>query len=67
MKEKAKLKLSLGSKLCESLGIDENTTFETYFENGSIIVSVIEDEPEEIDCIGCPYYCTTCGNCTLDE
>lgn len=66
MKENVKIKISLDSELCETLGIDENTSFETYFENGCIVVRVCE-EAEEIDCAGCPYYCTACGNCTLDE
>ena len=71
-------KITLPEELLETFGIDEDTPFETYFEDGCIKVRILdeddldifddEDEDDEFeDCIGCPYFCEECGTCTYDE
>ena len=71
-------KITLPEELLETFGIDEDTPFEAYFEDGYIKVRIldeddldifdVEDEDDEFeDCIGCPYFCEECGTCTYDE
>lgn len=69
-------KITLPEELLETFGIDEDTPFEAYFENGCIKVRILDeddldifdDEDDEFeDCIGCPYFCEECGTCTYDE
>ena len=71
-------KITLPEELLETIGIDEDTPFEAYFEDGCIKVRIldeddldifdVEDEDDEFeDCIGCPYFCEECGTCTYDE
>lgn len=71
-------KITLPEELLETFGIDEDTPFEAYFEDGYIKVRILdeddldifddEDEDDEFeDCIGCPYFCEECGTCTYDE
>ena len=71
-------KITLPEELLETFGIDEDTPFEAYFEDGCSKVRIldeddldifdVEDEDDEFeDCIGCPYFCEECGTCTYDE
>ena len=71
-------KITLPEELLETFGIDEDTLFEAYFEDGCIKVRILDEEEltnyddvveeDEIDkCIGCPYFCEECGTCTYDE
>ena len=71
-------KITLPEELLETFGIDEDTPFEAYFEDGCIKVRILDEEEltnyddvveeDEIDeCIGCPYFCEECGTCTYDE
>lgn len=74
-------KITLPDELLETFGIDEDTPFEAYFEDGAIKVRILdedelemygydEDEDEDAcidECLGCPYYCQKCGACTCDE
>ena len=71
-------KITLPEELLETFGIDEDTPFEAYFEDGCIKVRILdeddldifddEDEDDEFeDCIGCPYFCEECGTCIYDE
>lgn len=78
MSDNKEIVLVLPGKTLKSLGIDEDTAFETYFEDGKIIIHVLDDDeldelenyedndiPEE--CFECPHFCWHCGVCTLDE
>jgi hypothetical protein len=79
MEYRAEFAITLPEKLLETLGIDEDTLFEAYFDNGKIKVRILdEDEFEDDDgsyyedevfeeCAECPHYCRHCGVCTLDE
>ena len=69
-------KITLPEELLETFGIDEDTPFEAYFEDGCIKVRILDeddldifdDEDDEFeDSIGCPYFCEECGTCTYDE
>ena len=71
-------KITLPEELLETFGIDEDTPFEAYFEDGCIKVRILDEDDLDIfddeveddefeDCIGCPYFCEECGTCTYDE
>ena len=71
-------KITLPEELLETFGIDVNTIFDAYFEDGCIKVRIVDEselttfdeEIEEVEfdeCIGCPYFCKECGICTYDE
>ena len=73
-------KITLPDELLKTFGIDEDTAFEAYFEDGAIKARIL-DEDEDIygiddcneddcdleDCTGCPYFCEKCGACLYDE
>lgn len=78
MNDRNEMILVLPERTIKALGLDEDTIFETYFEDGKIIIHVLdEDELGEIDefedddipeeCLECPHFCWHCGVCTLDE
>ena len=71
------INITLPDLLIDALNIDEDTMFESYYEDGKIKVRMVSEEDEsknetcnadeESECIGCPFYCDTCGCCTYDE
>ena len=73
MEYKTEFTILLPEKLTAALDIDEDTLFETYFDDGQIKVRVIdesefEDELSNCDltdngkeCAECPNYCRSCG------
>lgn len=75
MEYKTEFRITLPEELLNTLGIDEDTLFEAYFDAGSIKVRILDEDdledgfgdevPEE--CAECPHYCWHCGVCTLDE
>lgn len=78
MNDRNEMILVLPEKTIKALGLDEDTIFESYFEDGKIIIHVLdEDDLGEIDeyedddipeeCLECPHFCRRCGVCTLDE
>lgn len=78
MNDRNEMILVLPEKTIKALGLDEDTIFESYFEDGKIIIHVLdEDDLGEIDeyedddipeeCLECPHFCQRCGVCTLDE
>ena len=78
MNDRNEMILVLPEKTIKALGLDEDTIFETYFEDGKIIIHVLDkDEVGEVDefedddipeeCLECPHFCWRCGVCTLDE
>lgn len=78
MNERNEMVIVLPEKTVKSLGLDEDTIFETYFEDGKIVIHVLdEDDLDEVEdcedsdipeeCFECPHFCWHCGVCTLDE
>lgn len=51
----------------EDLCLNENTVFESYYEDGKVIVRVLDEksrqEFETNPCDMCPFYCKTKGIC----
>lgn len=79
MEYKTKFTILLPKKLTAALYIDEDTLFETYFDDGKIKVRVIdenefEDELSNCDltdngkeCAECLNYCHSCGRCLFES
>ena len=83
MEYRAEFAITLPDDLLDALGIDEDTLFEAYYDDGKIKVRILdedlEDEFEDDDedfcgnidvpeeCTECPHFCWHCGVCTLDE
>lgn len=78
MEYKTEFTILLPEKLTAALDIDEDTLFETYFDDRKIKVRVIdesefEDELSNCDltdngkeCAECPNYCRSCGRCLFE-
>ena len=78
MDYKAEFTITLPDELLDALGIDEDTIFEAFYEDGKIKVRPLEeaDLDEDIEdsdedevpekCVLCPNYCWKCGSCTIN-
>ena len=79
LKANLTLAVNLDEEIADALGIDEDTAFETYYENGHIVIRVLnEDDIEDFvcdeECELCPVHlegcedncnrCACCGKCT---
>lgn len=62
------LTVTLPASVTDPEGIDEDTMFESYFEDGAIHIRRIDDSEitPEPDCIGCPFFCEEHEICILD-
>lgn len=79
MEYKTEFTILLPEKLTAALDINEDTLFETYFDDGKIKVRVIdesefEDELSNCDltdngkeCTEYPNYCHSCGRCLFES
>ncbi len=81
MDYRAEFAITLPEELLDALGIDEDTMFESYFEDGKIKVRILDEndlgenydgedfEDDEVpeECAECPHYCWHCGVCTLED
>ena len=76
MEYKTEFTILLPEKLTAALDINEDTLFETYFDDGKIKVRVIdesefEDELSNCDLTDndkeCPNYCHSCGRCLFES
>jgi len=75
MEYKNEFAVILPADLIESYGINEETLFEVFFDDGLIKIRVLDEDECDYDddgcdiedCIGCPYFCEKCGICTFDE
>lgn len=83
MEYRAEFTITLPEELLKTLGIDEDTLFEAYYDDGKIKVRILDEDDLEEDyddddfvddddevpeeCTDCPHYCWHCGVCTLDE
>ena len=78
MDYKAEFTITLPDELLVALGIDEDTIFEAFYEDGKIKVRPLDeaDLDEDIEdsdedevpekCVLCPNYCWKCGSCTIN-
>ena len=78
MDYKAECTITLPDELLDALGIDEDTSFEAFYEDGKIKVRPLDeaDLDEDIEdsdedevpekCVLCPNYCWKCGSCTIN-
>ena len=61
--------LRLDPEIIEDLNLNEDTVIEAYFDNGTIIVRILdEDESEGFDsnpCSTCNLFCKAQGICTI--
>lgn len=73
-----KLTFNIDPALAEALELNEDTLFETFYDDGKIIIQTIdaddfieedlEDDDCEFDeCKDCPCFCQNCGKCTYDD
>jgi len=53
--------LDVDPEIAEELSLDEDTVFETYFEDGKVIVRILEDaDSQEFESTPgdmCPFFC----------
>ena len=78
MDYKAEFTITLPDELLDALGIDEDTIFEAFYEDGKIKVRPLDeaDLDEDIEdsdedevpekCVRWPNYCWKCGSCTIN-
>lgn len=79
MEYKTEFTILLPEKLTTALDIDEDTLFETYFDDGKIKVRIIDESEFENElsncdltdngkeCAECPNYCHSCGRCLFES
>lgn len=79
MEYKTEFTILLPEKLTSALDINEDTLFETYFDDGKIKVRVIDESEFENElsncdltdngkgCAKCPNYCHSCGRCLFES
>ncbi len=78
MDYKAEFTITLPDELLDALGIDEDTLFEAFYEDGKIKVRPLDEDDLDEDvedsdedevpekCVLCPNYCWNCGSCTIN-
>lgn len=81
MDYRAEFTITLPEDLMEALGVDEDTLFEAYYDDGKIKVRILDEsdldedyddedfEDDEVpeECAVCSFYCSQHNICTLDE
>lgn len=75
MKFDVRIKIDLPDEVADTLGIDEDSVLESYYENGYIYIrKVDDDEIEELtheddcdECEDCAMLCPHCQHCILDD
>lgn len=75
MKFDVRIKIDLPDEAADTLGIDEDSVLESYYENGCIYIrKVDDDELEELiheddceECEDCAMLCPHCQHCILDD
>lgn len=63
-----KLRVDMPKEVAEAFGINEDTVFDSYYENGQIHICVVP--PEELadtDDEYCEFICPHCKKCLFDE
>lgn len=75
MKFDVRIKIDLPDEVADTLGIDEDSVLESYYENGYIYIrKVDDDEIDELtheddcdECEDCAMLCPHCQHCILDD
>lgn len=75
MKFDVRIKIDMPDEVADTLGIDEDSVLESYYENGYIYIrKVDDDEIEELtheddcdECEDCAMLCPHCNHCILDD
>ncbi len=75
MKFDVRIKIDVPDEVADTLGIDEDSVLESYYENGYIYIrKVDDDEIEELtheddcdECEDCAMLCPHCQHCILDD
>ena len=75
MEYEVRIKIDMPDEMAETLGIDEDSVLECYYENGYIYIrKVDDDELEELthesdcdDCEDCEMFCPHCHHCILED
>lgn len=70
-----RIKIDMPDEMADTLGIDEDSVLESYYENGYIYIrKVDDDEIEELtheddcdECEDCAMLCPHCNHCILDD
>lgn len=70
-----RIKIDMPDEMADTLGIDEDSVLESYYENGYIYIrKVDDDEIEELtheddcdECEDCAMLCPHCQHCILDD
>ena len=70
-----RIKIDLPNEVADTLGIDEDSVLESYYENGYIYIrKVDDDELEELahesdceECEECAMLCQHCQHCILED
>lgn len=75
MKFDVRMKIDMPDEMADTLGIDEDSVLESYYENGYIYIRKVDDEElEELtheddceECGDCAMLCPHCNQCILDD
>lgn len=70
-----RIKIDMPDEMADTLGIDEDSVLESYYENGYIYIrKVDDDEIDELtheddcdECEDCAMLCPHCQHCILDD
>ena len=49
MERNFELSINLSEEVAEKFGIDENTEFDTYYEDGRLVIAVVDEDEEYYD------------------
>lgn len=70
-----RIKVALPDEVANTLGIDEDSVLESYYEDGYICSRKVDDEELEklsdecdmCDCEKCEMFCPHCQHCILND
>ncbi len=72
-----RIKIDLTDEVAETLGIDEDSVLETYYDNGYLYIQKVDDDEledlshddmsESEECEDCALFCPHCQHCILDD
>ena len=70
-----RIKVALPDEVANTLGIDEDSVLEYYYEDGYIFIRKVDDEELEklsdecdmCDCEKCEMFCLHCQHCILND
>lgn len=70
-----RIKIDMPDEMADTLGIDEDSVLESYYENGYIYIRKVDDDEIEeltheddcVECEDCAMLCPHCQHCILDD